>query len=135
MSRSFLRTKPISVLSYHGIAHTDSDIVVDLPEDDVVFLGDLVEEGAPPAFGDSYPEAWPETLRRGFVPRRAVVPGHGRSVDAAFVAEQLEELEEVASLAREVVAGEVVVDVAAAKGPYSPDVMRAALGRALEVSG
>ncbi|HUG32972.1 MAG TPA: MBL fold metallo-hydrolase, partial [Acidimicrobiia bacterium] len=48
-------------MSYHGFGHTDSDIVVTVPEAEVSFLGDLVEEGSPPVFGDGYPLAWPLT--------------------------------------------------------------------------
>ncbi|HEX2404426.1 MAG TPA: MBL fold metallo-hydrolase, partial [Acidimicrobiia bacterium] len=38
---------PVAVeLSYHGLGHTDADIVVTVGE--VSFMGDLLEEGAPP---------------------------------------------------------------------------------------
>ena len=121
-------------LSYHGVAHTDADIIVDLPDDDVVFMGDLVEEGAPPAFGDSYPLAWPGTLRQGFPARTSVVPGHGSTVNADFVTGQAEELDAVASLAAAVVAGELSAEEAASGGPYPAAVMQTAFGRALEVA-
>ena len=63
----------------------------------VVFAGDLVEEGAPPAFEDAYPADWPATLGRlHALARGPVVPGHGAVVDAAFVGAQREELLAVA---------------------------------------
>lgn len=74
-------------LAFLGRGHTDGDIVVTV--DDVTFAGDLVEEGAPPSFGDSYPDEWPDTLRRlaeGVT--GAVVPGHGDVVDRGFVLSQ-----------------------------------------------
>ena len=59
----------------------------------VVFAGDLVEEGAPPAFEDALPAEWPATLGRlHALARGPVVPGHGAVVDAGFVGAQREEL-------------------------------------------
>ncbi|HSJ72022.1 MAG TPA: MBL fold metallo-hydrolase [Acidimicrobiia bacterium] len=78
-------------LWHPGLGHTDSDIVVLV--DDVVMAGDLVEEGAPPSFGDSFPRAWVETL--GVLADSitgAVVPGHGDIVDKAFVLTQRDEM-------------------------------------------
>ena len=51
-------------LCHLGRGHTDGDLVVVVPDVDVVVAGDLVEQGAPPAFGDSFPIEWPETVRR-----------------------------------------------------------------------
>jgi glyoxylase-like metal-dependent hydrolase (beta-lactamase superfamily II) len=78
---------------YLGRAHTDDDVVAWLAEDGILFAGDLVEEGAPPSFGDAYPLEWPATdealLDLGAA---AIVPGHGRVVDGPFVRAQMEEL-------------------------------------------
>ncbi|WP_300013687.1 MBL fold metallo-hydrolase [Pseudonocardia sp.] len=79
-------------LIHPGRGHTDHDLVVHV--DDVVFAGDLVEQGAPPSVGpDSVPAEWPATLDAllALAPR-LVVPGHGDPVDAAFVAEQRDRL-------------------------------------------
>ncbi len=78
-------------LWHPGLGHTDSDIVVLV--DDVVVAGDLVEEGAPPSFGDSFPRAWVETLGllAGTI-SGTVVPGHGDIVDKAFVLTQRDEI-------------------------------------------
>ncbi len=99
-------------LRYLGLAHTDSDIVVMV--DDVCFAGDLVEESAPPAFGDSFPREWGTTLGA-LEPlvSGAVVPGHGDVVDAAFVAAQREEIE-----------GAVWSLVSGEPAPYPDAVMR-----------
>lgn len=81
-------------IAHHGRGHTDSDVVVDV--DDVVsFAGDLIEESAPPAFGDAFPRAWVATLDR-IVPSLAdvVVPGHGAVVDVDFVQSQRAEVAE-----------------------------------------
>lgn len=122
-------------LSYHGFAHTDNDIVVTVPQGDVAFFGDLIEEGAPPNFGDSHPVAWPLTLRLASesLPT-TIVPGHGDVVDRAFVETQHQELVEVAELSTRFVAGEIGLDEASAQGPYDAEVMRGALLRAQAVT-
>ena len=48
-------------LAYLGRGHTDNDIVVSIPDADVLCAGDLLENGAPPWFGDGYPMDWPAT--------------------------------------------------------------------------
>jgi glyoxylase-like metal-dependent hydrolase (beta-lactamase superfamily II) len=90
------------VLLHHpGRGHTDHDVVVEVVDADVTFVGDLVEQGAPPSFDDAYPLEWPGTLdslldRLGSV----VVPGHGDVVDSQFVARQRVDIAEVAHVAR-----------------------------------
>ena len=49
-------------MRYLGRGHTDNDIAISLPERNVLFAGDLIEEGAPPSFNDSFPLDWPETV-------------------------------------------------------------------------
>jgi glyoxylase-like metal-dependent hydrolase (beta-lactamase superfamily II) len=122
-------------MSYHGFGHTDADIIVSLPDADVAFFGDLVEEGAPPSFGDSYPVSWPLTLRLASESLfGTIVPGHGDVVDPDFVHSQHEELVAVAEVATGFVNGEVDLDEAASSGPYPEDVMRSALVRAQAVA-
>jgi glyoxylase-like metal-dependent hydrolase (beta-lactamase superfamily II) len=45
-------------LRYLGRGHTSGDLVVWLPDERVLFAGDLVEARAAPYMGDSYPGAW-----------------------------------------------------------------------------
>jgi glyoxylase-like metal-dependent hydrolase (beta-lactamase superfamily II) len=67
-------------------------VVVRVPDADVLLAGDLVEQGAPPAYGaDCWPLEWPdtlETLGQMTRPCTVVVPGHGAPVDQAFVQDQ-----------------------------------------------
>src|SRR6266545_2347344 len=42
------------VLRHLGRGHTDGDLVVLVPDADLVLAGDLVEEGGPPMFGDGH---------------------------------------------------------------------------------
>ncbi len=89
------------VLQHPGRGHTDHDVIVQVPDAGVSVAGDLVEEGAPPAFSDAYPLEWPSTLTA-LLPRLGpvVVPGHGDVVDPAFVAAQRDDLAKVADAAR-----------------------------------
>lgn len=82
--------RPID-LRYLGMGHTDNDIVIIV--DGVVFAGDLIEVGGPPAFGDSYPRAWVDTLGTvASLCNGPVVPGHGDVVDRAFVEQQRDDI-------------------------------------------
>lgn len=110
-----------------GRGHTDADLVV--IAGDVLFAGDLVEEGAPPSFGDAYPAEWAPTLDR-VLPLIAgpVVPGHGDVVDRAFVAAQRDEIAAVADLAVRVYdSGTAAGDAAIQESPYPEDVTRTAI--------
>jgi glyoxylase-like metal-dependent hydrolase (beta-lactamase superfamily II) len=111
-------------LRFLGRGHTGSDLVVEVEDDGggtVVFAGDLVEEGAPPAFDDAYPADWPATLGRlHALARGPVVPGHGAVVDAAFVGGQREELLAVLTAIR---------TGRPQDGPYDEATMRTAAGR------
>ncbi len=119
-------------LSHHGLGHTDADIRVIVVDAGVTFLGDLIEEGAPPSFGDSHPLDWPLTLRLAMDGvDGVVVPGHGDVVDTGFVATQHEELAAVAELSFRVIEGELSLVDAARLGPYPPEVMSTALDRAI----
>lgn len=51
-------------LVHLGHGHTAGDIVLWLPEDRVLFAGDLVEHGATPYCGDAHLRDWPKTLDR-----------------------------------------------------------------------
>jgi glyoxylase-like metal-dependent hydrolase (beta-lactamase superfamily II) len=88
-------------LRHLGHGHTDNDVVIMVAGTDVVFAGDLVEEGAPPAFEDAYPIAWSSTLETLLqLISGPVVPGHGAVVDEAFVREQRDLHDRVADAAR-----------------------------------
>lgn len=85
-------------------AHTDTDLVVFAPAERVWILGDLVEESGPPMYGSgSFPLQWPvvlAALAASMTPRDLVIPGHGRVVDRAFVANQAGQLQLVAARIR-----------------------------------
>ena len=76
-------------VAHLGRGHTDGDLVVVVPDAEVVFTGDLVESAGPPSFGsDSVPDEWAGTLDGlvGLMTERTIaVPGHGDPVDRQFV--------------------------------------------------
>jgi glyoxylase-like metal-dependent hydrolase (beta-lactamase superfamily II) len=119
-------------LRYHGRAHTDGDISIEIPDADVLFAGDLVEEGAPPSFGDSFPLEWPGTVER-LLPLAtgAVVPGHGLIGDRAFVEDQLAAFRRLVDLARAINDGSLDVAGAIAASPFGPKTEADAFERAL----
>ena len=64
-----------------GRGHTKGDSVVWLPNEKVLFSGDLVEYGATPYTGDAYLSEWPQTLDRlEALGAKAVVPGRGEAL-------------------------------------------------------
>ena len=120
-------------LGYLGRAHTDTDIAIEVPDANVLFAGDLLEEGATPSFGDSYPIEWPDTVARLLaLATGAVVPGHGAVGDRAFVESQLADFHALAAQARSVHAKELDMDAAIDASPYSRDTARGPLERALQ---
>jgi glyoxylase-like metal-dependent hydrolase (beta-lactamase superfamily II) len=91
-------------LRHYGRGHTAGDLVVRVPDAAVTVAGDLVEEGAPPGFSESYPLEWPDTLAAllaDLPPAAVVVPGHGAVVDRAFVAAQHQDLSRLDWLIRD----------------------------------
>ena len=119
-------------LSYHGRGHTDGDIAIVVPDANVLFAGDLLEEGAPPSFGDSFPLEWPTTVEQ-LLPLAtgAVVPGHGAIGDRAWVEDQLAAFRRLAELARAVHEGALDVETAITGSPFGPETPPEAFDRAL----
>ncbi len=77
-----------AVLEYLGPAHCDGDIVVHLPEDGIVFVGDLLFVGRFPWLGDGDIEGWISALGHvAGMDIRQVVPGHGKPVGLKEVGE------------------------------------------------
>lgn len=118
-------------LTHFGRGHTDNDVVAVVPDAHVVFAGDLVEQGAPPSFEDSYPLDWPGTLGRMLdAVSGIVVPGHGEVVGQEFVEGQLAELSALAQLAHRVRFDGGSVNDALPLSPFPAAAARTALLRA-----
>ena len=111
-------------LVHPGRGHTSGDLVVRVPDVDVVLAGDLVEESAPPYFNtDAWPMEWPlslDTVLSLTTSASVVVPGHGAPVDRDFVEQQRNDLGIVAETIRDLAGRGVPVDeaLAGAEWPF-----------------
>ena len=129
-------------LVHPGRGHTAGDIVARVPDADVLFTGDLVEESAArsavPGFGsDCFPMDWPATLDLVLALTGSgtrFVPGHGLPVDQDFVHEQRAALGVVAETIRDLVTRGVpeVQALEAADWPYPREELGNAVRRGYE---
>jgi glyoxylase-like metal-dependent hydrolase (beta-lactamase superfamily II) len=129
-------------LVHPGRGHTGGDLVVRVPDADVLLAGDLVEESQAragvPGFGDDcYPLDWPLTLDVVLgltTPGTVVVPGHGAPVGREFVEDQRQAIGVVAETIRDLATRGVPVGAAidAAEWPYPREELGAAVRRGYE---
>jgi glyoxylase-like metal-dependent hydrolase (beta-lactamase superfamily II) len=129
-------------LVHPGRGHTGGDLVVRVPDVDVVLAGDLVEESTiragVPGFGaDCYPMEWPLSLDlvlSMLTPRSVVVPGHGVAVSRDFVVEQRNAIGVVAETIRDLATrGVPVADaLTSAEWPYPREYLAEAVRRGYE---
>jgi glyoxylase-like metal-dependent hydrolase (beta-lactamase superfamily II) len=124
-------------LRHLGRGHTDNDIVVAVPDAGVLLVGDLLENDAPPGYGDAFPAAWAETVKQRLLPMvtGVVVPGHGSVGHPAFAAAQAADLGAMAALGARLAAGELDEDEAVRLAPFPAATAKTALRRSgLEVT-
>jgi glyoxylase-like metal-dependent hydrolase (beta-lactamase superfamily II) len=129
-------------LVHPGRGHTGGDLVVRVPDVDVLLAGDLVEESAirdgVPGFGpDSYPLEWPLSLDlvlAVLTPQSVVVPGHGAPVRRDYVEEQRNAIGIIAETIRDLATRGVPVGEAldAAEWPYPRKYLADAVRRGYE---
>ena len=105
------------------------------PGTDVLFAGDLVEQGNVPFFGDGYPLDWVGTSATvASLVTGTIVPGHGDHAGRAFADAQATSIARLVELARDVHAGTMTLDDAIAAHPFPelpPEHARAAFERSL----
>lgn len=122
-------------LLHPGRGHTGGDLIVVVPEVDVLLAGDLVEESGPPAYAeDSFPLEWPATLDvigQLTSAHTRVVPGHGAPVGREFLERQRGEVGQVAQQIHDLAAAGVPLERAfvAATWPFPETTIREALRR------
>jgi glyoxylase-like metal-dependent hydrolase (beta-lactamase superfamily II) len=120
-------------LVHPGRGHTAGDLVVRVPDADVMVAGDLVEESDKPFIGDdSFPLEWPLTLDLVLgltTDATVVVPGHGQLVDRDYVQEQRAELGTIAETIRDLASRGVPLGQALEVGewPWEPRLLTSAV--------
>ena len=83
-------------LLFLGKGHTDGDIVLWLPEERILFAGDLVSNGALPNLMDGYSKDWIDTLAAiTKMKPEVIVPGHGPAGDDGMVSSTREFLQDL----------------------------------------
>jgi glyoxylase-like metal-dependent hydrolase (beta-lactamase superfamily II) len=123
-------------LLHLGRGHTDHDLLVHVPDADVLVVGDLVEVGAPPQFGDAYPYQWPSTLAAvEQLGPEVIVPGLGAVTDHGFVAQQQADLAQLASLCREAQGGVRTWESVLQRSPFPRTTTETALARVAGSAG
>lgn len=117
-------------LVHFGRGHTDGDVVAIVPEADVIFAGDLLEQSGPPAFGeDCHLKDWPSAVDGilGLVDEGTViVPGHGATIDRMFAFDQRARISGLYGQVEYLVRSGVKQDAAyeAGEWPFEEDVVR-----------
>ncbi|WP_279580660.1 MBL fold metallo-hydrolase [Fodinicola feengrottensis] len=120
-------------LAYLGRGHTDHDLVALIPDAHVAVCGDLLEQGAPPSFGDAWPLEWPATLAAlgsRLSGSWQLIPGHGAVVDLSFLHRQHSELAALEWLCREGYGDDRSPAELAARSPFNADHSLVAIRRA-----
>jgi glyoxylase-like metal-dependent hydrolase (beta-lactamase superfamily II) len=106
------------LLRHLGRGHTDNDLVVVIPDARAVLAGDLVEDGAPPSFDDSFPLEWPGTVAALLeLAPDVVVPGHGTPMSLSAVRAQHADLVALEWACRQGWDGQAPAEEVAAKVP------------------
>lgn len=124
-------------LRHLGRGHTDNDVVIAVPDAEVLFAGDLLENDAAPSFGDAFPVAWAATaLKLSTLVSGAVVPGHGTVGDRGFADRQASDLAALAGLGRAMTEGRLDEEEAVRQSPFPAAPTTTALARIrLELAG
>ena len=75
-------------LIYLGRAHTSGDIFIHLPDDGLLFTGDVAQDGGVPFMQDGYLKDWVGTdTRLAEIPHERFMSGHGPIGEPAAIAE------------------------------------------------
>jgi cyclase len=99
---TFYGSKRSAKLFTLGRGHSDCDAVLYLPEDKVIFMGDLLfVQSHPSIFAESDPENWTDILKRvGRMDIQTSIPGHGPLGTKNSLLEIIEYLEHLNEAAR-----------------------------------
>ncbi len=88
----------------NGKGHTESDLVLYLPDDQIIFTGDLVFNTCHPYLANGFPEEWKKYLTDlGSLNITSVVPGHGPVGNKEIIAEMRNYIISIEKKAKEIV--------------------------------
>ena len=122
-----------------GPAHTRADIIVVVPEEDVIFMGDLIESAGDPQFGPASDIGnWPKVLddvlgasteATRFVPGHAPSTGDALTVDREFCFQQRAEIAMVQGTVENLIHRGVTLKQAleSTEWPFGEDTMQVVL--------
>ncbi len=81
----------LTVVVEHYIGHTDTDLIFRVPDQNVIYTGDLLTGGQYPVNINGYPTKWRATVAKfaTFDKNTLFVPGHGQVMGQEGVAEML----------------------------------------------
>ena len=114
---------------HFGPAHTRTDLFVIVPEDDVIFVGDVIESAGDPCFSAvSNLEGWPKAIDAmlgSSTEATRFVPGHGDVVNRDFVFRQRAQIAMVRGTVEQLVGRGVACEEAlgAEQWPFSEQTM------------
>lgn len=121
---------------HFGAAHTDSDVIVFVPGEKVIFTGDLIEEGSDPQVDATTSLAnWPTVLDGmlgASTDATLFVPGHGKVVDRDFAFIQRAEIAMLYSQSELMIGQGIMLEDAAAatEWPFTAETLAVALPKA-----
>lgn len=96
-------TRKVQLIS-KGKGHTESDLILYLPEDKILFSGDLVFNNCHPYLGNGYPDEWKNWLNSILTMEiNTVVPGHGKLGDKETVRQMVDYIGSVDKLAQSMI--------------------------------
>ncbi len=114
---------------HFGPAHTRTDLFVIVPDEDVIFVGDVIESAGDPCFSAvSNLDGWPKVIDAvlgSSTEATRFVPGHGDVVDRDFVFRQRAQIAMVRGTVEQLVGRGVACEEAlgAAQWPFSEQTM------------
>jgi cyclase len=90
------------ILLDKGKGHSESDLIMYLPEEGILFAGDLVFNKSHPYLGDGYPQSWKSILEElESIDIKVVVPGHGDLGGKETIGNMKNYIESIESIVKE----------------------------------
>jgi glyoxylase-like metal-dependent hydrolase (beta-lactamase superfamily II) len=96
--------KRTAILHSYQKGHTVSDIILYIPEERILFAGDLIFHKMHPYMSDGFPDSWMANLDSlvSYKPMY-VVPGHGEVGNASIINEMIDYIKTIKQLAKQMI--------------------------------